>query len=138
MGICFNQASETSILTMTSAKSILSGALVAIFLLSFDSVKSECDCEGPVVDYCCPVGFNGSCCEYPLDRSAKSGGPLSPLEKRLKQLDEMPSMPTKVPEGKTNIPPPRKEKQLKQLEERQRPRTTRRPIVVPNITITEH
>ena len=117
---------------------ILAGVLVAIFLLSFDLVESECDCKGPVVDYCCPVGFNGSCCEYPLDRSAKSGGPLSPLEKRLKQLEEMPTMPTGISEGKTNMPPPRKEKQLKQLEERQRPMTTRRPIVVPNITITEH
>ena len=91
-------------------------------MLSFDSVESDCNCEGPVVDYCCPVGFNGSCCEYPLARSAKNGGHLSPLEKKLKGL----------------VPPPRKQKQLKQLEERQPPPSTvpPRPPVVPNITIT--
>ena len=83
-------------------------------MLSFDSVECECDnCEGPVVDYCCPTGFNGQCCEYPLKRSAKSGGHLTPLEKKLKQLEEeQPSL------RNTKTPPVR-------------------PPVIPNITVTE-
>ena len=60
-----------------------------MFLLSFDSVQSECDnCEGPVVDYCCPTGFNGQCCEYPVVRSGKKDKGLakvSPLAQKLKK-----------------------------------------------------
>ena len=68
---------------------MLVGALVAIFLLSFDYVESQClNCEAPNGPYCCKTSYNGQCCEYPLDRSAKSGGHLSPLEKQLKQFEE--------------------------------------------------
>merc|ERR1712126_347162 len=102
---------------MTSAKLILPGVFVAIFLFSFDSVKSDCDCEGPVVDNCCPVGFNGQCCEYPLARTAKSGSHLSPLEKQLKQLDDVHTMPKGIPEDRTLVPPPKEGKLLKQLDD---------------------
>ena len=56
-----------------------------MFLLSFDSVESDCNCEGPVVDYCCPTGFNGQCCEYPVQRSGKRSDKVSPLAQKLKK-----------------------------------------------------
>merc|ERR1711942_445305 len=72
--------------TMTSAKLMLVGALVAIFLLSFDFVESQClNCEAPNGPYCCKTSFSGNCCEYPLDRSDKSLDKLSPLEMKLKK-----------------------------------------------------
>ena len=64
----------------------LAGVLVAMFLLSFDSVESDCNCEGPVVNNCCPTGFNGECCEYPiLQRSKKPLDEVSPLAQKLKK-----------------------------------------------------
>merc|ERR1711872_279495 len=71
---------------INNTKLTLAGVLVAMFLLSFDSVKSDCDCEGPVVNNCCPTGFNGECCEYPiLQRSKKPLGEVSPLAQKLKK-----------------------------------------------------
>jgi len=70
---------------MTAPKLILAGALVAIFLLSLDSVESQClNCEAPNGPYCCKTSFNGDCCEYPLDRMDKGLAQLTPLEKKLK------------------------------------------------------
>merc|ERR1711942_433706 len=106
MGICVNPASDTSIPTMTSAKLMLVGALVAIFLLSFDFVESQClNCEAPNGPYCCKTSFSGNCCEYPLDRSdghntmPTGRSPLSPLAKQLKQLEgrQWPKDPTVRP-----------------------------------------
>merc|ERR1712198_407242 len=71
--------------TMINTKLILAGVLVTIFLLSFDSVESDCNCEGPVVDHCCPVGFNGNCCEFPLRRSENRLDEHSPLALKLKK-----------------------------------------------------
>merc|ERR1712198_160755 len=71
--------------TMINTKLILAGVLVTIFLLSFDSVESACNCEGPVVDHCCPVGFNGNCCEFPLRRSENRLDEHSPLALKLKK-----------------------------------------------------
>merc|ERR1712212_952590 len=72
-------------ITMTAPKLILAGALVAISLLSLDSVESQClNCEAPNGPYCCKTSFNGDCCEYPLDRMDKSLAQLTPLEKKLK------------------------------------------------------
>ena len=70
---------------MTAPKLILAGALVAIFLLSLDTVESQClNCEAPYGPYCCKGSFNSVCCEYPLDRMDKSLPQLSPLERQLK------------------------------------------------------
>ena len=85
---------------------MLVGALVAIFLLSFDYVESQClNCEAPNGPYCCKTSYNGQCCEYPLDRSAVSGGHLSPLEKL---LEEKKVKDFNIPEDRTFVPPPRK------------------------------
>ena len=57
---------------------------MAIFLLSFDSVECYCNCEGPVVNDCCPTGSSGTCCEYPMRRSEKRLDE-SPLAQKLKK-----------------------------------------------------
>merc|ERR1712098_981901 len=79
------QAQDIHSITMTAPKLILAGALVAIFLLSLDSVESQClNCEAPNGPYCCKTSFSGNCCEYPLDRMDKGSAQLTPLEKKLK------------------------------------------------------
>ena len=97
---------------------MLVGALVAIFLLSFDYVESQClNCEAPNGPYCCKTSFSGNCCEYPLDRSDGHNTmptPFSPLAKKLKQLDGM------QPQLRNTKTPPVI------------------PPVIPNITVTEH
>ena len=76
---------------MTAPKLILAGALVAIFLLSLDTVESQClDCETPYGPYCCKTSFNGVCCEC-LGNCGKRQ-----LKKQEKEMEILPTMQNKV------------------------------------------
>merc|ERR1712126_296575 len=83
--LCQFRLKDIHSITMTAPKLILAGALVAIFLLSLDTVESQClNCEAPYGPYCCKGSFNSVCCEYPISRMDKSLPQLSPLERQLK------------------------------------------------------
>merc|ERR1712168_1582066 len=82
----------------TGPKLILAGALVAIFLLSLDTVQSQClNCEAPYGPYCCKGSFNSVCCEYPIERMDKSSPQLSPLERQLKAKENKKKTQEKFP-----------------------------------------
>merc|ERR1712198_305214 len=83
--LCQFRLIDIHFITMTAPKLILAGALVAIFLLSLDTVESQClNCEAPYGPYCCKGSFNSVCCKYPIGRMDKSLPQLSPLERQLK------------------------------------------------------
>merc|ERR1712198_315235 len=85
-------------ITMTAPKLVLAGALVAIFLLSLDTVQSQClNCEAPYGPYCCKGSFNSVCCEYPIERMDKSSPQLSPLERQLKAKENKKKTQEKFP-----------------------------------------
>ena len=69
---------------------VIAGALVAICILSLDSVEGAClNCEAPYGPYCCKTSFRGQCCEYPLDdRAARNYANLTPLERQVKSRGE--------------------------------------------------
>merc|ERR1712126_354301 len=85
-------------ITMTAPKIILAGALVALFLLSLDTVESQClNCEAPYGPYCCKGSFNSVCCEYPIERMDNSSPQLSPLERQLKAKENKKKTQEKFP-----------------------------------------
>jgi len=76
---------------MIATKFILVGAIVAICLLSFDSVEGQClNCEAPWGTYCCKTSHDGHCCEWPIPDTnvARSADQLSPLARQMKKKEE--------------------------------------------------